>query len=97
MAISFLWFKFMNINILKCDSFPGLLPADIPSYEWMFEQRFNAAASCRTTLRPTKYPWFLEATPVPMIPFHGCSAYRIGFAKPMHRELCLWAFALAIR
>lgn len=35
----------MIINILKCDSFPGLLPADIPSYEWMFERMFDNAAA----------------------------------------------------
>lgn len=31
----------MRLNILLCDTFPGLLPANIPSYEWMFTSLFN--------------------------------------------------------
>ncbi|MBQ9471304.1 MAG: type 1 glutamine amidotransferase [Bacteroidales bacterium] len=34
----------MVINILICDSFPGLLPPGIPSYEWMFMQKFDGSA-----------------------------------------------------
>lgn len=31
----------MKLNILLCDTFPGLLPANIPSYEWMFTSLFD--------------------------------------------------------
>lgn len=31
----------MKLNILLCDTFPGLLPENIPSYEWMFTSLFN--------------------------------------------------------
>ena len=31
----------MRLNILLCDTFPGLLPASIPSYEWMFSSLFD--------------------------------------------------------
>lgn len=34
----------MVINILICDAFPGLLPPGIPSYEWMFMQKFDGSA-----------------------------------------------------
>ena len=30
------------INILLCDTFPGLLPDNIPSYESMFEKLFHS-------------------------------------------------------
>ena len=29
------------INILLCDTFPGLLPENIPSHEYFFEKRFH--------------------------------------------------------
>lgn len=32
----------MKINLLLCDTFPGLLPADIPSYPYMFRKLFDA-------------------------------------------------------
>lgn len=38
-----LW-KMRKINILLCDTFPGLLPAYIPSYESMFMRLLDAAA-----------------------------------------------------
>lgn len=83
MAISFLWFKFMNINILKCDSFPGLLPADIPSYEWMFEQRFNAAAQklglsvsyCLYNVHQGELPHNFEADEIYLVTGSNTSAY----------------------
>lgn len=31
------------IHLLICDQFPGILPASIPSYEWMFQQVFRNA------------------------------------------------------
>lgn len=30
------------INILLCDTFPGLLPESIPSHEYLFEKRFHS-------------------------------------------------------
>ncbi len=30
------------INILLCDTFPGLLPESIPSHEYFFEKRFHS-------------------------------------------------------
>ena len=33
----------MKINLLICDQFPGILPFDIPSYEWMFQRVFQQA------------------------------------------------------
>lgn len=33
---------FMKINILLCDTFPGLLPPEIPSYASMFEDLFRS-------------------------------------------------------
>ena len=38
----------MNINILLCDTFPGLLPDYIPSYFSMFEKLFNNIDSTTT-------------------------------------------------
>ena len=35
----------MKINILLCDTFPGLLPPDIPSYEYLFENLFRKAGA----------------------------------------------------
>ncbi len=32
----------MKINILLCDTFPGLLPPEIPSYVYMFEKLFRS-------------------------------------------------------
>lgn len=32
----------MTVNILLCDTFPGLLPEYIPSYEWMFMRLFDS-------------------------------------------------------
>ncbi|MBP5557250.1 MAG: gamma-glutamyl-gamma-aminobutyrate hydrolase family protein, partial [Bacteroidales bacterium] len=33
------------INILLCDTFPGLLPESIPSHEYFFEKRFHSMNS----------------------------------------------------
>ncbi len=38
----------IQINILLCDTFPGLLPEWIPSYVSMFTRMFDAAAGDRT-------------------------------------------------
>ena len=34
--------KRSKINILLCDTFPGLLPPEIPSYASMFREMFRA-------------------------------------------------------
>lgn len=36
--------KRVNIVLLVCDQFPGILTPDIPSYEWMFEKVFDEAS-----------------------------------------------------
>lgn len=38
----------MKLNVLLCDAFPGLLPANIPSYEWMFISLFDKVRSDMT-------------------------------------------------
>jgi len=38
----------MVVNILLCDTFPGLLPASIPSYPWMFARMFDSVKTGST-------------------------------------------------
>lgn len=35
--------RYMKLNLLMCDQFPGILPPDIPSYEWMMQRVFTQA------------------------------------------------------
>ncbi len=50
----------MKINILLCDTFPGLLPPEIPSYESMFRNLFQAVSD---SVSFKVYPAMLEIFP----------------------------------
>ncbi|KAA6330336.1 Carbamoyl-phosphate synthase small chain [termite gut metagenome] len=69
----------MKINILLCDSFPGLLPPDIPSYPSMFQRLFNSIETGIRyeifDVRQNIYPETLSDKELYLIPGSTASAY----------------------
>lgn len=70
----------MRINILLCDTFPGLLPEGIPSYEWMFEGLLSSVSDeCEYTVYNTwqgELPADLSADELYLITGSNNSAYE---------------------
>ncbi|KAA6352289.1 Carbamoyl-phosphate synthase small chain [termite gut metagenome] len=69
----------MKINILLCDTFPGLLPPDIPSYSSMFQRLFNSVETGIQyeifDVQRNIYPETLSDKELYLIPGSTASAY----------------------
>jgi GMP synthase-like glutamine amidotransferase len=69
----------MKINILLCDTFPGLLPPDIPSYAGMFQQLFSSVDPDVQyevfDVRQSAYPATLNDRELYLITGSNASAY----------------------
>ncbi|MDR0688254.1 MAG: hypothetical protein LBF55_06175 [Prevotellaceae bacterium] len=69
----------MKISILLCDTFPGLLPPDIPSYAGMFQQLFSSVDSdvqCEVfDVRQGVYPATLRNGELYLVTGSNASAY----------------------